>query len=279
LRARTLKALAAIGDAKTDEAVEIALKSKNELVRKEAQRIKAQLKPNEGAAVLAEILNKKESTLLEKQGALQTLAGLKDANADTLSGEWLKKLNAGQAAEEMHLDVLEAAAGRSALKEEIAKYQASLKADDTIKDYRDTLKGGDAAAGKKVFFEKTEAQCMRCHRVGSEGGDAGPALGDIGKRTSREYILESMVAPNHKIAAGFETLIIKLTDGKTHVGIKKGESETEIELLCPPDLRVKLAKAKIASTKTGPSSMPEDLVKLLTKRDVRNLVEFMAQQK
>lgn len=278
-RARALKALAAIGDAKTGEALEIALKAKEDLVRKEAQRIKAQMKPNEGAAVLAEILNKKESSQAEKQGALQTLAGLKDAKADTLSGEWLKKLNAGQTPEELQLEILEAAAGRAALKDEIAKYQAGLKADDLVKDYRDTLKGGDLAAGKKVFIEKTEAQCMRCHRIGSDGGEAGPQLGDIGKRTTREYILESIVAPNHKIAAGFETLIVKLTDGKIHVGIKKGETETELDLLCPPDTRVKVSKKMIASTKTGPSSMPEDLVKLLTKRDLRNLVEFLASQK
>jgi len=278
-RARALKALAGIGDTKIAAAVEIALKAKEDLVRKEAQRIKAQLKPNEGASVLAEILNKKESSQAEKQGALQTLAGLKDANADVLAGEWLKKLNAGQAPDEMQLEILEAAAGRAALKDEIAKYQAALKADDTIKDYRDTLKGGDVVAGKKVFIEKTEAQCMRCHRIGSDGGEAGPQLSDIGKRTTREYILESIVAPNHKIAAGFETLIVKLTDGKIHVGIKKSETDAELELLCPPDTRVKVAKKMIASTKTGPSSMPEDLVKLLTKRDLRNLVEFLASQK
>jgi quinoprotein glucose dehydrogenase len=278
-RVRSLKALFEIGDARVADVVDAALKSKHDLVRKEAQRIQAQLKPNEGAAVLAAILNKPDSSLTEKQGALQTLAGLKDAKSAALAGEWLKKLNAGAAPAELQLEILEAAAGRAELKNELEAYQKALKPDDLLADYRETLQGGDAAAGRKIFMEKTEAQCLRCHRIGSDGGDVGPQLGDIGKRGTREYILESIVAPNHKIAAGFETLIVKLADGKVHVGIKKGETETELELLCPPDQRVKIAKSQIVSTKTGPSTMPEDLAKLITKRDLRNLVEFLASQK
>ncbi|MBI1896958.1 MAG: c-type cytochrome, partial [Acidobacteria bacterium] len=48
--------------------------------------------------------------------------------------------------------------------------------------------GGDARRGGDLF--KTEG-CIQCHRVGGEGGTAGP---DLGRRTSRGYTPAVMAA-------------------------------------------------------------------------------------
>lgn len=47
-----------------------------------------------------------------------------------------------------------------------------------LNDYADCLEGGDALVGRRLFYEKTEASCHRCHRT----SDASPA-GHIGPVT------------------------------------------------------------------------------------------------
>lgn len=290
-RVEALKALAATGDVRLEQAVQIAVADKNDQVRSEGNKLKAQLNPAGAGAVLAEILEKSTS-VAERQGALSALGATQDAKADTILVGWMEKLIAGNAPNELQLDILEASAKRAALppkggqessplKAALEKYNAQIAVlkDDPFAGYRETLHGGDAAAGRKVFFEKIEASCMRCHKIGEQGGDAGPALTDVGVKKDRAFMLESILLPNKQIAVGFESLIVKQKSGKTVVGILKKETDKEMELNAPPDGIVKIAKDDIASSKRGQSLMPEEMGKILSKRDLRNLVEFLATQK
>jgi len=280
-RVAALKALVATGDVRITEALKIATADKNAAVRNEGNKYKAQMNPEGSITALGEIIEKGAS-VIERQGALQTLGTINDAKADDIILKWVDALAVGKAPKELQLEIMDAAGKRAspAIKTALEKFvaQAAAVKDDTLAGFRETLHGGDATAGKKVFFEKAEAQCMRCHKIGSEGGEAGPALADVGKKQTREYILESLLQPNAKISVGFESLIVKLNDGKTHVGLMKKETETEMDLLIPPDTRVKIAKSEIKSSKRGQSLMPEELNKVLTKQDIRNLVEFLATQ-
>lgn len=45
---------------------------------------------------------------------------------------------------------------------------------------------------------------MGCHKLGSEGGAVGPEFNGLGGRADKDYIRESIVDPNAKIAKGFE---------------------------------------------------------------------------
>jgi quinoprotein glucose dehydrogenase len=70
-----------------------------------------------------------------------------------------------------------------------------------------------------------------------------------------------------------------LKDGRSHAGVVKSESATELVLQTMEDGIPELVKLRPADVKTrdrGLSSMPEELGSVLTKRDVRNLVEFLA---
>ncbi|QNN20905.1 c-type cytochrome [Planctomycetales bacterium ZRK34] len=64
--------------------------------------------------------------------------------------------------------------------------------------------GGDPARGRAIFFKNELVGCVRCHKVANEGGDVGPDLSDIAKRTDRAYILESLIDPNAKIAESYK---------------------------------------------------------------------------
>ena len=128
-------------------------------------------------------------------------------------------------------------------------------------------------------LEKVEASCARCHKVGADGGEVGPVLDGIAAKQTREYLLESIVAPNAKIAPGFETLLVVLKDGRNFAGVTKPSGPDEVIINSPEDGILKFKKADIAKTQKGQSAMPDTMVQVLSKRDLRDLVEFLGSLK
>jgi quinoprotein glucose dehydrogenase len=278
-RAEAIKALSELKDARLADVVKHGLADDNEAVRKEAVRQLARLGPDEAAEQLSSVLDK--GSLGEKQNVLAILGDLRGATADKLIGEWLGKLSAGAAPRELHLEIIEAAAKRKtdAIKTALAKYEAARPADNLTAKYRETLYGGDAASGKKVFLEKVEAQCLRCHKLEGSGGDVGPVMDGIGKKYDREFLLQSIVDPSAKIAEGFENLTITLKGGGALIGIFKGETDKELTIFSQEDGLIKIPKADIASRATGLSGMLPGLGEVMSRRELRDLIEFMANLK
>jgi quinoprotein glucose dehydrogenase len=213
----------------------------------------------------------------EKQNVLVTLGGIQEAAAKDVLVKQLDAFLAGQLGPELQLELLEAAAKYESeeVKSRLKAYEASLDPKDTLAPYRVALVGGNAAAGKKVFMEKAEASCLRCHKVKNDGAEVGPILTGVGARQTREYLLESIVDPNAKIAEGFETMMLTLKDGSIHAGILKAESSEELTIMPPTGTAEKLKKSEIAAREKGMSAMPP-LGAVLSKRDLRDVVEFMA---
>ena len=278
MRVESLKALADFNDDKLAEAIKIADADDNVGLRMEATRQRARLKPAGATDKLVAILE--NGTVAEKQNALTTLGTVEGPEADKILADWLDKLVAGSVPPELQLDLLEGAGKRAApdIKEKLSRYEAALAKGDDLARFRVTLLGGNADEGKKIFFERPEASCVRCHKIGAEGGEVGPILSDVGKRQPREYLLESVILPNKQIAKGFETLIVTLKSGLAYAGILKGEAETELTLLSPEDGLIKIKKAEIDKRDRGLSGMPEGMGEVLSKRDLRNLIEFLASQ-
>jgi len=46
------------------------------------------------------------------------------------------------------------------------------------------------AAGRKLY---NDMMCAGCHQIGGKGGTAGPALGDVGVRRTREDLMDRML--------------------------------------------------------------------------------------
>ena len=156
------------------------------------------------------------------------------------------------------------------------QYESSLPASDPLAQWRPALRGGNAEAGKKIFIERQEAACFRCHKVGGQGGEVGPELTGIGAKQPREYLLESMLFPNKSIAPGFETAIVTLKNGTAYAGVVKSSTDAEVVLNSPEDGLVTVKVADIKARDRGLSPMPEELGGVLSKRDFRDLVEFLA---
>jgi quinoprotein glucose dehydrogenase len=249
------------------------------VLRKEATRIQAHLQPDDALVQLRTTLE--TGSISEQQNAFATLGGLTNAEVDAVLSQWLDKLLSKDVKPELHLDLLEAAAKRESpgIKARAGKFETSRPASDDLRSYRECLVGGDAEEGRKVFLEKVEASCVRCHKLNGEGGEVGPELTGIGSRKDRQYLLESLVFPNKHIAEGFESVVVALKNETAYAGQLKSETPQVLEINSPEDGLIQIKKADIKARERGLSSMPEELRQVLTKQDLRNLVEFLAQLK
>jgi quinoprotein glucose dehydrogenase len=245
-------------------------------LRRAATLLQGRVKSPNAATKLAAILD--NGSLGEKQAALAALGVLQEPAADDVLIRWLTRLLAGDVPKEIQLDLIEAAARRSsaALKEKLEKYQESKPKDDPIAEYREVLYGGSAAEGKKMFFERPEASCVRCHKINGEGGEVGPDLSKIGAQKDRQYLLESVVLPNKEIAPGFESVLVTLKSGTSYAGVLKSETADELIINSPEDGLVTVKKNEIKTRTRGLSPMPEGMGQILSKQDLRNLVEFLS---
>jgi quinoprotein glucose dehydrogenase len=278
-RVEAMKALDALKDEKLDEVAHAAMKDASPAVRVEAVRIIAKTNPDEAIDAIHGILD--NGPAAEKQGAFATLGEMKNPKADTILKTWLNKLSSGGVAPEIRLDLTEAAAKRDTydLKAKLAAYESSFDKGDPLAKYRDALAGGDAERGRRVFREKAEVQCLRCHKVNGDGGEVGPELAGIGAKKDRAYILESIVTPNKQIAQGFETTLLAKKDGQIVTGIVKADDVKEVRLITFEGKIVTVAKDDIDEKTRGTSAMPDDTIKNLSKTELRDLVEFLATTK
>src|SRR5262249_44054948 len=151
------------------------------------------------------------------------------------------------------------------IKERLTAFDRSRPADDELRSFRECLVGGNAEEGRKIFIERVEVSCVRCHKADGEGGEVGPDLKGIGSRKTREYLLESITFPNKQIAAGFESVLVTMQNGAVYAGVLKNENATELVLNSPEDGLLNLKKAEIKARERGLSAMPEEMRQVLTK--------------
>ena len=140
----------------------------------------------------------------------------------------------------------------------------------------DLLEGGEPRRGQELFFHRAAVECVRCHRVGAVGGEVGPRLDGIGARRDRAYLLESIRAPNARIAEGYKTTVVVTAEGRTEAGILRAETEAELTLLRADGSIVRIATADIEARRDGASAMPTELAERLSRAELRDLVAWLA---
>lgn len=278
-RADALRALDSIDSAGARPIVLTAIDDPQPLVRSAAREVLATREPTRAIPLLAQALSSGER--VERQSAARALATLRDPNVVATLAVALEKTLAGQFPADTRLDLLEAALARKhqQLDELVARIESARPKDDPLAPYLDTLEGGDAESGRRIFFERTQVSCVRCHKIDERGGDVGPDLSKIGVDKMRQYLLEAVVMPNRAIAKNFETALIITDDGKVHSGIVKSDDAQSLKLMTAEGKLLTLDKSTIDERREGKSAMPEDLVKQLSRRDLRDLVEFLAQRR
>ena len=276
LRVSALEGLHSLKSVELPKAVTVALKDSDQRVRSKALQILAEIEPARAVPLMSAAIS--SQSVFEQQAAISALASLNRNDADTVLIGWMKQLVAGKAPAAIQLDLLNAASKRNTgpMLDLIKAFDKTRKPADHLRNYREALFGGDVDRGREIFFGRSDVSCRRCLKIDGSGGEAGPDLSRIGTDKNREYLLESIVDPNKQIAKGFETVILSMTDGKVYAGIVKAADEERIRLQLPDGQSVELETAQIEERTTGKSGMPEDLVKKLSKVEIRDLVEYLS---
>ncbi len=282
-RIEALKALAALKDVNLAKAARAAVLDKDAKIRAEGLQALAAADPAAAVKVIADIVN--TGAVVEKQGGLAALGQMKGHDADVVIGSLLDNLVANQLPGEIQLDVIEAAKKRDAaeLKDKLAKYEAALPATDPLAKYRTALLGGNSDNGRKIFREKAQTECLRCHKCETGDSLVGPELTHIGATKDRAYLLESIILPSAKIAEGFETVVLTLANGDIVAGTLAGQDAAGVKLRVL-DAQGKMQTqtvplAQIKERQAAPSPMLPGLGEMLTRTELRDVLEYLATRK
>ncbi len=279
-----LRALEVLDSEYLNDAVLAAVESKSASLRNEGRRLLAKISPEDALPVLIDVLE--EGRYREQQSALLTLGEMQSPEVDTLLAQWMERLLDGGVPPELHLELLTAAGKRDAepIRKQVERFDASRDPADPVSGYIEALSGGDSFQGKKIFTELASVSCLRCHDVPAGGlvtggGTVGPPLSGIASKRDRRYLLEAIVAPNNKIAEGYETVVVTTDDGQVHIGVLKEETETELRLMTAQGASVTIEKSTIEERDRGASAMPNTIKQQLTKFQIRDLVEYLSRLK
>jgi quinoprotein glucose dehydrogenase len=281
LRAAALDASREIAPQDFLELATMSLADPHSELRITARRLLAESNPNQVADSIIAALDAPETR--ERQAAYATLVHLPSETVLPVLLQKIADLSSGMIPPDTRLDLREAVQAITSssppLNDALTAYLKQTPTSTDSAAYRDALEGGDAERGRILFYEKTQLSCLRCHRIGLDGGNVGPNLSDVGKLRSREHLLQSIVEPNAEITEKYGTIVVLDDSGKTTSGILHMENEHSLRLLTAEGEFVTIAQEAIIDRRTGESAMPKNLIESISPMELRDLVEFLSQQK
>jgi quinoprotein glucose dehydrogenase len=277
VRVGALKALDVFGGDDVMRGIDAAEKSSVATLRLAALQIVARRAPDRALPIIKRLST--EGSEAEQQAAFRAMGQLKTPDTPKLLVAALDQLAAGKVSPGAQLELIESAEASDApaVKARWAKQQAAWAASgDALAPYSFALAGGSPERGGRQFFENQVLPCARCHKVGGEGGEAGPDLSLIGAQKKKEYLLESIIKPSAHIAAGFDNVTVQLKNGSTETGSLASETPTEIVLRHADGTTVTIDPKQVKERTIAPSSMPEIYAQVLTRAQLRDVVALLS---
>ena len=140
--------------------------------------------------------------------------------------------------------------------------------------------GGNPTRGREIFFNVEKSACIKCHRLGAQGGVAGPDLTGAGRRFPKIHLIESILEPSRAVTPAFRNLSIRLKDDQELIGVRIAENESALTVgdAQGQSHNVKIDQIKELQILTL-SLMPEGLENGLTDAEFVDLIAFLAEQK
>jgi quinoprotein glucose dehydrogenase len=232
-------------------------------------------------SILEQIVKDENSPKKIKQEAIKSAATFASEPAKKWLLSLLKQVEQKTYPAELRLDVVLSAQVHAdqAIRAAAKNYLQQLESEsDPSARFADTIAGGDFEAGKLIFETKSEVSCIRCHRVDGTEVAVGPNLAHVGSKRTRQHLLDSIVQPNKEISERFGQIKVQTIDGLLLTGLLQEDTETALKLLDADGQTTMILKQDIEDVQPGLSSMPLDLVKQLSLAELRDLIEFLAQQ-
>jgi len=130
---------------------------------------------------------------------------------------------------------------------------------------------GNAVTGERLFFGA--AGCSRCHMYRGQGGRLGPDLSRIGEARSARELQGAIAQPHRDLVRGFETVEIRMRDGRQILGVRKNEDTFSVQVIDEVEKLHLLKKTEVSSVRlTGKSLMPESA---LSGPQLNDLIAFL----
>ncbi|MDJ1486257.1 HEAT repeat domain-containing protein [Cytophagaceae bacterium YF14B1] len=277
VRAASIIALADLNYAGIEQVIKLGMEDKEGAVRTSAISLLTKLKTNKEN--LPSIVNPifEKGSFREQQQMLKVLGEMPVDNTRVVFEDLIHRMVTEKLSANVKLDLIESVEGT---KDEnlIQKLEPLKGKGSETEQFKEALLGGDSRQGRNIFLYNSAAQCIRCHSIGGEGGSVGPNLQGIGKTLSREQILQAMIEPSARIAPGYGNIALTMTDGQEVTGVLMKESEEELILKTSAAEPLKVPVSRIKNRENYPSGMPP-MGTILSKREIRDLVEFLSNMK
>ena len=213
----------------------------------------------------------------EKQQVISLLSTFETESADAILRTLAKDLSEGNVAAALHLDIIEAATKRN-MTSELTDFEIR-RPKGPLSNFAESIFGGNAQAGEKVIKTHLAAQCARCHKFGNkDGSEIGPRIKNIGSQKDREYLLRALVDPGADIADGYGLTSVTLKSGETISGQLLEENETGLKVKLADGTTQNISRQDLVSFADPLSTMPP-MGFILTKRELRDVVEYLASMK
>ena len=136
---------------------------------------------------------------------------------------------------------------------------------------------GDLVLGKTLF---TQQACASCHAVSLDEVQKGPYLGSSGSKFTRDYLIESILAPEATVAQGFRTQMVTMNDGTVLLGFVTREEDGEVDVRNIGGVVTTLTEGDIKSRIEQPQSMmPPGLGSSLTVEQFNSLIDYLGSLK
>ncbi len=128
-------------------------------------------------------------------------------------------------------------------------------------------------AGKQLFAERA---CLGCHQVDGVTELLGPNLKDVGKRMSREEIMEEIKSPSERIKPSMMAIRVTKKDGQVVMGRVVNADENQLSLMVVGNHVVVIPRLEVDRTEDIKTSlMYENLLNGMTDQEKEALVDFL----
>lgn len=274
------EAVRTLGEFKVQEAIDaLALFSRNEELRMDAVRALGMVRTDKSLIPLKAVLKDEKSPLDLRQ---ETVAALASSRPGTIwlldahqKGELAKDLVA-RAGRLLRNSPYQGERNRALL---LFPAPGKLNPKNLPSIAELARRTGDAARGKGVWNASATgaAQCAKCHMIRGVGGQVGPDLAMIGKKSAREALYESILTPSKAIADQYIQHSVTTTAEVTITGLLVADTPQAITLRDANGKDTTIPRKDLAGEprKLKISIMPEDIVAGLTEDELADLVAYL----
>jgi putative heme-binding domain-containing protein len=215
---------------------------------------------------------------VEQQSAVRALGNVPGTEAVQALERLADALATGAVTPAVQLDVLEAMQATKAapLQQRLEQLKVGRDLANLGTVFPEALTtGGSPLRGRQIALQHPAAQCGRCHAIGDSKAEVGPSLAGMGSRLTRQQLLESLILPSARLAPGYGQVSVTLKNGQKVEGTLREESAEAIAVEDTTRGLQRLQVTDIATRTNGVSAMPP-MNLLLTPREIRDVVEFLA---